>query len=209
MIVGVLFTLDNLGLVNSDAILRFWPAALIVAGVLKVGEHRFANPRCTAGYIWIAVGVVLLLRNLHLLEVRDVFPLGFVVVGMFIVWQALTRGSRKATRTPDRADVVDAFALMGGVVRTNNSKEFKGGNLTAIMGGCEIDLRHASLSGGAVLETFAFWGGIEIRVPEDWEVVSTGLALMGGFDDQTRGANSEQRLEVRGLAIMGAVEIKN
>ena len=56
------------------------------------------------------------------------------------------------------------------------------------MGGCEIDLRHASMPEGraAVLDTFAFWGGIEIRVPEDWEVVSQGIAVLGGFVNNAR-----------------------
>jgi hypothetical protein len=53
-------------------------------------------------------------------------------------------------------------------------------------------------------------GGIEIVVPEDWQVVSRGVAFMGGFEDKTRGVpDAKQRLVVKGLAIMGGVETKN
>jgi hypothetical protein len=74
-----------------------------------------------------------------------------------------------------------------------------------------VDLRDARIeSGEAVIDTFAFWGGIEIIVPEDWQVACKGLPLMGGFEDKTRGApDAKQRLIVKGLAIMGGVEIKN
>jgi hypothetical protein len=80
------------------------------------------------------------------------------------------------------------------------------------MGGCEIDLRHASMPEGraVVLDTFAFWGGIEIKVPEDWEVISQGNAVLGGFVNNARSRpGAQRRLVVTGLAIMGGVEVKN
>jgi hypothetical protein len=55
------------------------------------------------------------------------------------------------------------------------------------------------------------WGGIEIRVPEDWTVVSKVVPVMAGVEDKTRppqGATAH-RLVLRGLALMGGVEIKN
>jgi hypothetical protein len=62
----------------------------------------------------------------------------------------------------------------------------------------------------AVLDVFVFWGGIEVKVPEDWEVVSRGLAILAGFVDNTRHPPSAQkRLVVTGMAIMGGVEVKN
>jgi hypothetical protein len=58
---------------------------------------------------------------------------------------------------------------------------------------------------------FAMWGGIEIRVPDDWTVVSRVTPVLGGFDDKTRpspGAGAH-RLVIRGFAIMGGIEVKN
>jgi hypothetical protein len=61
-----------------------------------------------------------------------------------------------------------------------------------------------------VLDTFAFWGGIEIRVPDDWEVISQGSAALGGFVNNARSQpGAKRRLVVTGLAIMGGVEVKN
>jgi hypothetical protein len=113
-----------------------------------------------------------------------------------------------ATDTNSR---MNAMAILGGVSRGNNSKAFRGADLLAFMGGCEIDLRKAAINGEATIDLFVMWGGIEIRVPEDWTVVSQIVPLMGGVDDKTRppqGA-TEHRLVLRGLAVMGGVEIKN
>ncbi len=87
--------------------------------------------------------------------------------------------------------------------------------MVAFMGGCEVDLRNARIQNGpAVIDAFAFWGGVEIRVPEEWVVTVEGIALLGAYEDSTRTLAEEgdmlrQELVVKGLAIMGGVEIKN
>jgi len=80
-----------------------------------------------------------------------------------------------------------------------------------VLGGCELDLRHAAIDGEAVIDVFAMWGGIEIKVPENWSVSGRVTPILGGYEDKTRRVpdGTNQRLLVRGLVIMGGVEIKN
>ena len=80
------------------------------------------------------------------------------------------------------------------------------------MGGCEIDLRQASIEPGteAVIDVFALWGGIEIKVPDDWTVVTRVTPLMGGVEDKTRvPQTTDKRLVVNGFVVMGGVVVKN
>jgi len=107
---------------------------------------------------------------------------------------------------------LSATAILGGVKRVNNSQDFRGGDATAIMGGCEIDLRPASITPNhePVLEVFAMWGGIEIRVPPDWTVISKVDPILGGFEDKTMPPKDEsKRFVVRGSVVMGGIEVKN
>ena len=101
--------------------------------------------------------------------------------------------------------------MMGGLQRTNNSAGFLGGDLTAIMGGCEVNLTAARLDqSDAVINVFAMWGGIVIRVPEDWGVIGRVTPIMGSYEDKTRPPReAKHRLIVRGTALMGGVEVKN
>jgi predicted membrane protein len=115
------------------------------------------------------------------------------------------------TRVTDTNSRMSAMAILGAVSRGNNSSTFRRADLLAIMGGCEIDLRKAAINGEAIIDVFAMWGGIEIRVPEDWTVVSRVVPLMGGVEDKTRPPQTAtaHRLVLRGFAIMGGIEIKN
>jgi len=63
----------------------------------------------------------------------------------------------------------------------------------------------------AVIEVFAFWGGIDIKVPEDWTVITRAMPLMGGVEDKTRSPlqAGKKRLVIRGIVVMGGVAVKN
>jgi predicted membrane protein len=233
--VGVVFTLDELGLAPAVSYLRFWPTALIAIGVLKMTQARDGGG-AFAGLLFTLVGAWLQAEELDIIHIRlwQIWPLALVMFGAFLVWQGLVgrgrprespvakppipeRGERTSWSGDTPASVIDAnstlsaMAILGGVSRGNNSRAFRGADLLAIMGGCQLDLRQAAIHGEAVIDVFTMWGGIEIRVPEDWTVVSHILPFMGGVEDKTRpsqGANAH-RLILRGFAIMGGVEIKN
>jgi len=210
---GILFTLDNLDLVDSWTYLRFWPAILIVIGVLNYLQGRGR----VGSVIFIAIGTWLLLNTLDIvdLDLGDLFPLVLVAIGVHLVWRSVR------PRQPERSNVmsttdadskVSAFAMMAGIERKNTSNEFRGGDLTAIMGGCELDLRQAKLAtdGDVVVDVFAVWGGVNVRIPQNWSVVGQVTPLMGAYEDKTSPPQSpEARLIVRGMAIMGGIEVTN
>jgi predicted membrane protein len=229
--VGVVYSLEELGLAPAVHYLRFWPTALIAIGVVKMLQARDGGG-AFAGLLFALVGVWLQAEELNIIHIRlwQIWPLALVLFGGFLVWQGLLgRRTQPETSvgaptypesdepTPSPAFVTDAnsrlsaMAILGGVSRGNNSRAFRGADVLAIMGGCQLDLRQAAIHGEAVIDVFTIWGGIEIRVPEDWTVASEILPLMGGVEDKTRppqGATMH-RLLLRGFAIMGGVEIKN
>ena len=211
ILVGVLMTLDNLQLLDAERYFRFWPAGLIALGLIKVWNSREGFGGSFGGFMFVVIGTWLLLEQTALVRLSfwDMWPALLVFFGLFLVWQGLSGPRRRPIG--DSNAFVSATAVLGGVARGNNSSGFRGGDLTAVMGGCEIDLRHASIDGEAVLDVFALWGGIEMRVPEDWTVVSRITPILGGVDDKTRPpqAASRHRLVLRGFVVMAGVEIKN
>jgi class 3 adenylate cyclase len=83
----------------------------------------------------------------------------------------------------------------------------------AVMGGCDIDLRRAEIEGPEVeITAVAFWGGIEIIVPEGFDVDLRGFSFMGGRSLRLRDVPivpGSPRIVVRGFAIMGGIEVKS
>ena len=206
---GVIFTLGNLDLMGSHEIVKFWPIAIIALG-LYIAATGGELPGRFTGILVFLFGSLLLLNNLGYLHFGfwDFWPLLLVLVGVNMVWLAF----QSKVRSDDSSKTVSGFAILGGVEKTCNSPDFRGGELTALMGGCELDLRHASIEEDqAVLNVHALMGGIEILVPADWTVTCKVFPFMGGVEEKTSTSQSGKKkyLLVRGFAVMGGIEIHN
>ena len=207
---GVLFTLDNLDLIRARDVLRYWPAVLMVVGISQVLQAR--SPAGTiGGSIWILFGAVLLGERLNLVSnVFRFWPLFLVAVGSYVVWQSFNRGEPPPG---DGSERVSAVAVLGGVDRRVISSNFRGGDVTAFMGGGKLDLREATLAPGAeaILDVTTMMGGFEIKVPETWNVIVDIVPFMGGYEDKTRHPTdpAAPRLRIRGFVMMGGVEIRS
>jgi hypothetical protein len=209
---GVLFTLDNLHVLRAREYIQYWPVALVAVGIVQMAQAR-AAAGVVAGGIWIFAGSVMLGNRLGLLRMNiwDFWPLFLVIVGGRIVRQAFS-GESRDQRGVDAGSVTSAIAVMSGFDRKIASQDFRGGELTAFMGGGKLDLRGATLAGGqAVLSVFALMGGFEILVPETWNVIVETTPFMGATDIKARTSAdpSAPRLVVRGFVMMGSVDIKN
>jgi hypothetical protein len=214
ILLGLLFTLDNLGYVDAGDVLDYWPLILIGIGVVKVRNPQHEGQR-TLGYILIALGAVFLLQLVIFRDIRVAWPFILLVVGGLLVWRALRREGPGSERVESPVASQSDFAIMGGVHRVVESPDFRGGDATAVMGAVELDLRGAKIATSpAVMDIFALWGGIELTVPPEWKVDIQVVPILGGVENKARSTAPspgapEQVLIVRGTALMGGVEIKN
>ena len=212
--IGMLFLLDNLNIFDFHRAISFWPAVFILIGVVKLLDTRSPNG-ILLGLVFTGIGVGLTLNRLGYLNfsLHTVLPLLAIGAGCVMVFRSLTgrRTVETAMRGDDGSDsIVEATAVLGGWVRRVNSQSFRGGEVTAVMGGCELDLRNSSIVGEAVINVFVAMGGITLKVPADWTVILHGTPIMGGFDEKTVAPpNGSKRLIVKGYAIMGGVEVRN
>ncbi len=218
---GVVLVLDRLNLVIADEVLRWWPAVIIAVGALIFAQSRRVGGGIN-GVIVMVIGGWLLLNSVGVVRLRfwEMFwPLMLIGIGSVLVLQAMRRREREATGASADSTLA-AFAVLGGVKRTITSERFRGGEITAIMGGAHLDLRQAIIPPGeeAAIDVFAVMGGCEIVVPPSWTVSTPIVPIMGGVDDKrlpplpdsaaTVGGGPAPRLVLRGMLLMGGIEIK-
>lgn len=117
-----------------------------------------------------------------------------------------------SSTSSDQAEFMRSFAMLSGHELRPVSRPFRGADLNAVMGGIKLDLTSARMEGDtAVIEVFAFWGGVEIFVPPDWTVTSEVTTLLAGFIDKRRPTSvvPTKHLVIKGMVVMSGVEIKN
>ena len=209
---GVILTLDNLDYVEAGNILRYWPLLFVAFGLARIAGSDCTSSRISGG-LMIVLGLWLTADDLCGVPVdfERWWPMILVAIGALILVRAMKGGGQRGPEAHTSTDgAFSEVAVWSGKVRRITSPLFRRADLTAIMGGVEVDLRGASTGGQeAVIDVFAWWGGIEITVPPDWAVSNQVVVFMGGAEDKSSGTqDARNRLVVRGFVVMGGVEIK-
>lgn len=202
---GVVATLGSMNIIDAASLWNtWWPAVLIIAGGLML----LAAPR-NWGWpaLFIVFGAAALVRTLGLNSEFNPFSLFWPAV-LIVLGISLLRP--KAASVKSSAGDEDIMAMLGGASSRNTSKDYRGGRLTAIMGGVDLDLRDAVIKKQAVVSVTAFWGGVEIKVPNTWVVKNKANAILGGVEVKANNVSKAGApvLIVTGDVIMGGVEVK-
>jgi hypothetical protein len=196
---GILLAADNLGVLRAWDYLRFWPAAILLVGLYKIWEPG----RQVVGAILVVVGASLLAQNAGwlTLSIFDLWPLALIVGGIAVI----ARAFGFELPSGDSRNIVAVFTT-----HKLAPQEFAGARIAAVMGGCQLDLTEARLTQEpAVIDIFTMWGGVEIFVPDTFEVVGELVPFMAGFEVNVAPKGAPQhRLVVRGTAVMAGVEVK-
>lgn len=213
LVIGALLLLSNLGIAPLAGWGRWIPSIFILLGIWQLINNRFRY--VTGPFILIGGGLFFQLASLDILEFETVFqlwPLILIIIGGSILLERV--GLDNPLRTGDQdEDTVNILAIFNGPERRISSQAFEGGELTAVVGGIELDLRQAAVvDPPATLNVFALLGGIDIKAPSDWVIQQNVLAILGGTEDKRSQLDSTDTrppdLLVTGFALLGGIEIK-
>ncbi|MFP4470376.1 MAG: LiaF transmembrane domain-containing protein [Bacteroidales bacterium] len=218
---GVLFLFNSLDLLPYAVanVVLTWQMLLIVIGLFNI----FSAQHKTTGIILLLIGGFFLLGKFYDIHVNfwQVFwPTLLIVIGVSI----LVAHNKKPKPNPETgelppmekdADIIDEVSVFSGSERTITSKNFRGGKITNVFGGSEINMVHSELSAGRnEIEVFYIFGGSSIIVPPDWDVQVDVTAIFGGFSDKRHKvrpveSDNTKRIFIKGLVIFGGGEIKS
>lgn len=211
ILLGLLLTLNNLDIVDfGDVISRWWPLILIGAGGFNLVQTR--SPVAPTGWVPIVLGGVLLLATLDYMRwsrIWELWPVALIVAGLSVIFGRGTATPEGETTEHD----LRISAVFSGVERRVTSDAFRGGHVSAVFGGADVDLRQAKLAEqGATLNVSALFGGVDLYLPRDWRVAVNPNEVLGGVDDKCRqdtAASDGPTLVVNASAVFGGVDIRN
>jgi predicted membrane protein len=217
VVIGGLLLLGSMDILNVSIshIIFSWPFIFTIVGLFIL----FNTNKKLLGGIIIGIGLFFLIpRIFPYVHYHGgiVIPVLLIALGIYII----LNHRKKDGLDPERSgflkkDVIDDVSIFGGGSKIVSSDSFKGGNITAIFGGSEINLTGCSLAQGEqVIDVLTVFGGTTIMVPKDWNVVVNVTSILGGFSDKSikdPGVLPDQTrtLYIKGLAMFGGGEVKN
>jgi len=226
VVLGGFFLLDSMDIidVNIGRIIFSFPAILILVGAVTLLNTN----RKELGGVLLALGIFFMIPRVFpwiYFDKRIVFPILMIAFGIYIILRKRTqRGPHnkyihsESDSTSARdidTDRVDDVSIFGGGHKTIHSNNFRGGNITAIFGGSEIDLKNCKMAEGKnLIDIVAVFGGSTIIVPGDWNVVIDVLPVFGGFSNKIRRdpgsvVDIDRTLVIKGFVLFGGGEIRS
>lgn len=116
-------------------------------------------------------------------------------------------------KSTDSAEYIDAQAIFTGIERRVLSKNLKGGKVSAIFGGTDIDFTQADIAEGAAINVEVAFGGVKLIVPPHWDLQINVTNIFAGVEDkrmyQPVSQTETKVLKIYGSVIFGGIEIKS
>ena len=230
--VGALLLFRNFG-ISMPSYIFHWSNILILIGLFIGIKHNFRNG---AGMVLIIIGGFFTLQEAlgAYMDFEKIgWPILIIVLGLFLIFKPRNQfkkgwknrfqpeEAQSFQETPDFSgtkkkrdnDFLDSTNVFGGSHQAVYSKNFKGGEITAVFGGCDVNLTQADFEGEVVLDVTAIFGGAKIIVPASWQVKHEVTAIFGGLDDKRpiilNGEQKTKVLVVKGIALFGGVDIRS
>jgi len=208
-----------------------WPMLLFIIGAIHICRFHFIS-----GIILAAIGKYFLLSEISKIYPDTIayeqflstyWPAGIILLGILIFLSFIIRperfkkhrhhkGNWKESYTPNEQENQDGKInyqfIFSGTEQVILDPEFKGGNIDLTFGGMELDLRHTSLpKGDTYLYVNALFGGLEISVPDNWDIEVRTKSVVGGVSDsrvKNTDKDQESKLILVAKCTFAGIEIK-
>lgn len=207
IVIGLGFLLDQANVISFiDILSHWWPLIFIVIGFLQLVTQ--AQSATLTGPLFIMIGAILLLNEWTDSQIfLYLWPLVIIYIGIIIIFYR-----PKHNKNVNKDNMLDSISLFSGAEIKSQSNPFQGGNILAVFGGTDIDLRDAVIVDEEItIEITTVFGGVSLKVPENVQVEVSGIPIFGGFEDKTRHVNKENThqpiIYLKCVSIFGGVEV--
>ena len=228
---GTILILGNTGTIDKGLFqyIFSWQSLLISFGILILSGGFRQN--WFGSMLMITIGTIFLLDEIYQFKTgvaNMIWPAVLIIIGLAIIGKIFFPKKKVIDSKSDKYsgfgefkgekngdEYVNVSRVFSGINLESNSENFKGGQLSFVFGGGEIDLRGAKLADGInILKVECVFGGVKIFIPDDWDVNLETSGVFGGFSDERRhipyeNVDRTRKLVIKAEAVFGGGEITN
>ncbi len=222
IIVGILALLKNTGILdhNTFRIIVSWQMFLIVWGI-----WTFINSKHMNGIILAGIGIFFLIPQITGSGhdwLRIYWPIVLIIIGIIFLFKL--KNPFGLFKHKNRFFESQNFGSGDGYVISDNTFNsvhhivldpvFKGASIDNTFGGTILDLRRTSLEAPETyIDIDCTFGGIEIYVPENWNIIQNIDLNLSGVEDKriisSTNQDKEHKLIIQGDFVFSGLKIKN
>jgi predicted membrane protein len=204
-----------------------WPMLLFVVGCIELCKIRYVS-----GIILASIGIIFLLPlfpgtsfDRHFLTTW--WPVFLIMTGILIFFSILLKPKRvrwshqtnkqkwnrgySGESGANQDGVINYDLVFSGIEQVVLDPVFKGGHVSAVFGGMELDLRRTSLAENeTVLHIETVFGGVNIKAPAAWNIEIHSESVFGGVTDKRvmgQERDMTRKLVIVAEAVFGGVTI--
>ncbi|MCF6271407.1 MAG: cell wall-active antibiotics response protein [Melioribacteraceae bacterium] len=183
-----------------------WQSILILIGIITY----LNSGNKSLGVLLASIGILGFVPNF--------WALLLIGLGVYIIYKSKNKPpTEDINRDPEfnnPSEYINDISIFGGSRKNFQIANFRGGNITAIFGGSEIDLTNSSLCDGvSTLNIFFLFGGSNIRIPSNWNVFIELTPILGGFKDKrivvADESSNNKKLVIKGFILFGGGDLNN
>jgi predicted membrane protein len=233
---GALLLAFNLGWIDPQfrKIVFSWQMILVFFALISLVKRQYVLM-----LFWAALGAFFLLPKIGtvcpealpwIIEdfAKNYWPILLIFLGIFIVLGLfsgkgillLAFGNSKKntvfghTESTEGTDgIYERNVVFGGAEDVFLEPVFRGGNISVVFGGVELDLRKTTiLEGDTRLNIDVVFGGVELRVPDNWKLIKEIGATFGAVEESRKiwaaDIDESRRLIITGNVVFGGCEIQ-
>jgi predicted membrane protein len=236
MLAGTILLAFNLGWLDSQfrSVVFSWPMIFVFFTIVSLFNRNYFSM-----LVFLALSTFFLLPRIAKIYpdalpwiesdfAANYWPVLIIFVGICIIFGLFSgKGMMLFVFGNSKKDAIFSYAegvestdgfykrkvAFGGAEDVFLEPVFRGGEIQAAFGGVELDLRKTTLpEGDTRLDINVAFGGLEVRVPENWKVINDVSVALGHIEcrqnQQTAEVDGSRRRIVTGNVAFGGCEIR-
>jgi len=205
VVIGLILLGKFLGLYSFDIFFDGWWTLLII--IPSIIDLFFENHKSTS-LTFLIIGILLLLASRDYVSYTSIFKI-FICLVLIISGIKMIFKSGNKPKIKQNKDIPVYTGIFGGIEEKYSKNKFKGCKIISVFGGSTIDLREAKIDEDCIVEVVSIFGGSDLIIPDNVNVVVSGVALFGGCDNKKNNQNDNKvTIYVEQVSIFGGLDIK-